>query len=265
VQYFEKAVMEYHPELSGSNAYQLTALGVDRLAQKYPNGMPQSKALQSTGNGDTSQTFPETKHTVSGAFLTSWNQGGGLARFGYPISEPFEEVSDADGRPYIVQYFERAEMQYHPKEKAPQDVQLVPLGALRLTQLYPKGAPYNASQAIPSPTANATATAEALNAVATATANAQATVVTAHMDATIAADAVEQERAAAVAQAHLEVDATSTAIALQAASAGPAGPAGPGPFIPYAGNGGGPTPCNDGTWSHSSGRGTCSHHGGIKH
>lgn len=35
-------------------------------------------------------------------------------------------------------------------------------------------------------------------------------------------------------------------------------------FIPYAGNGGGPTQCRDGTWSHSSGRGTCSHHGGVR-
>jgi len=34
-------------------------------------------------------------------------------------------------------------------------------------------------------------------------------------------------------------------------------------FIPYQGNGGGPTLCRDGTYSHSSGRGTCSHHGGI--
>ena len=34
-------------------------------------------------------------------------------------------------------------------------------------------------------------------------------------------------------------------------------------FIPYPGNGLGPTPCADGTWSHSAGRGTCSHHGGI--
>ncbi len=38
----------------------------------------------------------------------------------------------------------------------------------------------------------------------------------------------------------------------------------PGPFIPYKGNGGGPTTCADGTRSHSSGRGTCSHHGGIR-
>jgi LysM repeat protein len=34
-------------------------------------------------------------------------------------------------------------------------------------------------------------------------------------------------------------------------------------FIPYPGNGRGPTQCRDGTYSHSSGRGTCSHHGGI--
>src|SRR2546423_9815618 len=35
----------------------------------------------------------------------------------------------------------------------------------------------------------------------------------------------------------------------------------PGPFIPYAGNGLGPTRCADGTWSHSAGPGPCSHHG----
>lgn len=43
----------------------------------------------------------------------------------------------------------------------------------------------------------------------------------------------------------------------------PVAPALPGEFIPYPGNGGGPTLCADGMYSHSSGRGTCSHHGGI--
>jgi len=38
-----------------------------------------------------------------------------------------------------------------------------------------------------------------------------------------------------------------------------------GTFIPYAGNGRGPTLLADGTWSHSAGRGTGSHHGGIIH
>jgi hypothetical protein len=36
-----------------------------------------------------------------------------------------------------------------------------------------------------------------------------------------------------------------------------------GAFIPYPGNGYGPTPCADGMWSNSGGSGTCSHHGGI--
>ena len=36
-----------------------------------------------------------------------------------------------------------------------------------------------------------------------------------------------------------------------------------GPFIAYPGNGRGPTQCRDGSVSHSAGRGTCSHHGGI--
>lgn len=33
-------------------------------------------------------------------------------------------------------------------------------------------------------------------------------------------------------------------------------------YIPYPGNGGGPTLCRDGSISNSSGPGTCSHHGG---
>ena len=45
-------------------------------------------------------------------------------------------------------------------------------------------------------------------------------------------------------------------------AAPPPGSTPSGPFIPYPGNGGGPTQCRDGTVSHSSGRGTCSHHGG---
>jgi hypothetical protein len=38
-----------------------------------------------------------------------------------------------------------------------------------------------------------------------------------------------------------------------------------GPTLVYPGNGGGPTTCSDGSISHSSGRGTCSGHGGIRH
>jgi vancomycin resistance protein YoaR len=35
--------------------------------------------------------------------------------FGYPISEEFGEINAIDGRPYLVQYFERARFEYHPE------------------------------------------------------------------------------------------------------------------------------------------------------
>lgn len=56
--------------------------------------------------------------------------------------------------------------------------------------------------------------------------------------------------------------ARSTARARSAAPPETAQPS-TGMFIPYAGNGAGPTLCSDGMYSHSSGRGTCSHHGGV--
>ncbi len=48
--------------------------------------------------------FPETGHYLQGAFLSFWQQNGGLGRFGYPITE--EYIRDEDGK--VVQYFERA-------------------------------------------------------------------------------------------------------------------------------------------------------------
>src|SRR5437868_490058 len=62
-----------------------------------------------------SHFFPETKHTVSGKFWQYWQGHGGLAQQGYPISEEFVEVSDLNGKPYMVQYFERAVFELHPE------------------------------------------------------------------------------------------------------------------------------------------------------
>lgn len=59
---------------------------------------------------------------------------------------------------------------------------------------------------------------------------------------------------------------TAIRVAPSSARSGSAAPVSqplPADFIPYPGNGGGPTLCNDGMYSHSSGRGTCSHHGGV--
>jgi hypothetical protein len=145
VQYFEKAVIEYHPEMSGDNMFQLSRLGASRLAQKYPGNKIAPKALP----GKNTYKFPETGFTVADPFLPYWHSGGELRRFGYPITPSFEERSDADGKNYIVQYFERAVMEYHPEAKPPYDVQLTALGSLRLKQVYPQGAPQHASDPVP--------------------------------------------------------------------------------------------------------------------
>ena len=72
--------------------------------------------------------FPETRHTLSGKLLDYWNHYGGISQFGFPISEPFSEVSQADGKSYTVQYFERNRMELHPEKAAPYDVELGLLG-----------------------------------------------------------------------------------------------------------------------------------------
>ena len=75
--------------------------------------------------------------TVSGRFLEYWETHGGLAQQGFPISEPFVEKSEVDGKWYIVQYFERAVFEYHPENPQPNDVLLSLLGSFAYNRRYP--------------------------------------------------------------------------------------------------------------------------------
>jgi hypothetical protein len=89
-----------------------------------------------------SRFFPETQHTVSGLFLQYWDSHGGLAQQGYPLTEEFQEQSALDGKPYAVQYFERAVFERHPENAGtPYEVLLSQLGAYELKARYPQGAP----------------------------------------------------------------------------------------------------------------------------
>jgi hypothetical protein len=67
--------------------------------------------------------FPQTGHNLSDDFLRYWQTYGGLAIFGYPVSEAFEENG------YLVQYFERNRFELHPENFPPYDVLLGRLGA----------------------------------------------------------------------------------------------------------------------------------------
>jgi pimeloyl-ACP methyl ester carboxylesterase len=132
VQYFERAVFEYHPDQQPPFDVLLSQLGTFRYRQKYPQGAPNPEPDTSAG----SQLFTETGKRVGGKFLAYWKANGGLAQQGYPISSEFTEVSDLDGKPYTVQYFERAVFEMHPENAPPYDVLLSQLGTFRYKQNY---------------------------------------------------------------------------------------------------------------------------------
>jgi hypothetical protein len=112
------------------------------LAQSLPQAQGQQANQQARCT-----TFEETGKTVCGRFLEYWHANGGLAQQGFPISDTFVEVSELNGLPYTVQYFERAVFELHPENAPPYDVLLSQLGKFRMEQEYPGG--------IPTPTAGA--------------------------------------------------------------------------------------------------------------
>jgi hypothetical protein len=133
VQYFERAVFEYHPENQPPFNVLLSQLGTFRYRQKYPNGAPNQTPNSAAG----SVLFPETGKRTGGRFLEYWQRNGGLAQQGFPISDEFIEVSDLDGKPYLVQYFERAVFEYHPENAGTQyEVLLSQLGTFRYREKY---------------------------------------------------------------------------------------------------------------------------------
>ena len=89
--------------------------------------------------------FPETQHTLRGTFKNFWEQNGGLAVFGFPISEEFSETS-AEGT-FTVQYFERNRFELHADKPAPYNVLLGRLSDVQLQRqgrnwfTFPKGQP----------------------------------------------------------------------------------------------------------------------------
>ena len=103
VQYFERARLEFHPELATDQQVQLGLIGREMLAiQGTPDG------LDDPQNG--ARYFPETRHTLGGTFARAWDKRGGLRVFGFPLSETVDE----QGR--SVQYFERAKLVYLPEQ-----------------------------------------------------------------------------------------------------------------------------------------------------
>jgi len=121
VQYFERARLEWHPELPEGSRVQLGAVAREALDGRTFGRLP------TLSNTSTRLYFPETGHTISSGFLNYWKANGDVRTFGLPLSEEIGE----DG--VTVQYFERARFEYHTGlEGTPYAVQLSPVGYMAL-------------------------------------------------------------------------------------------------------------------------------------
>jgi peptide/nickel transport system substrate-binding protein len=142
MQWFERARFEAHPENKSPYDVLLGLLGV--FAAEGRTDTP-FKGIDNPGSG--SNYVPQTRHTVGDsseggqAILKFWQQKGGVPQFGYPLSQPFQEVTrETDpkvaGKSFLVQYFERQRFEYHPENKGtPFEVLLGRLGAEQKDQV----------------------------------------------------------------------------------------------------------------------------------
>lgn len=123
VQYFQRGRMELYPENPPAQRVVMGALGellmTPELPIAEPNPLPDRRF------------FPETGHTVASAFLRYLEARGDVGFFGYPITEMMVENRR------IVQYFQRARLEWHPDNPPNLRVQLGRLGEIYLDQFPP--------------------------------------------------------------------------------------------------------------------------------
>lgn len=77
--------------------------------------------------------FAEVPDCIEGRFAEYWQENGGLAVFGFPITPA--RLEQVGGGQFLVQVFERNRFELHPENQRPYDVLLGRLGDDRLNQL----------------------------------------------------------------------------------------------------------------------------------
>jgi hypothetical protein len=119
VQYTQRARLEEHVEFAGTQHEVLLGLLGNELVYPRVDEEPFKPILQPPTENPNAHVrwFGQTYHTIKQPFLQYWNANGGLRVFGLPRSEAFEEINQADGKTYLVQYFERNRIEYHPENQ----------------------------------------------------------------------------------------------------------------------------------------------------
>lgn len=120
VQYFQKARLEWHPGNPDPYKVQLGLLGQALKSPEAPLAVTDIPSPSDPG----CQYFLETGHKTCFRFLEYWRANGGLDLFGYPIARPGIE----GGR--MVQYFQRARLEWHPEQPEGQRVQAASVGQI---------------------------------------------------------------------------------------------------------------------------------------
>ena len=88
-------------------------------------------ALPAHAQATDQRCFTETGQCIGGPIRARWEQGGGLAVFGLPLTPLREEA--VEGRTTLVQWFERTRLELDPGATLPSHVRLGRIGADLLT------------------------------------------------------------------------------------------------------------------------------------
>lgn len=132
VQYFERSVLSM--DLSGATSPpQVTA---DKLGYNTYIDPDARNPVETFEPNPHFIYFPETGHTVAHGFKTLFESRGGVAVFGYPLSEEWSTIRP-DGRKVVFQVFERARFEWWPDRVGHGDE--LTLGLLTLERLQRQG------------------------------------------------------------------------------------------------------------------------------
>jgi hypothetical protein len=120
VQYFERHIMEHHPDNPDEYQVLLRRLGVEarnerNLTDRWPFEPHEEEVAD--------RFFPATQQNISHRFFEYWEDNGGLRIFGYPISTQFRHYGTR------VQFTERAIFEHHPDNPPGWEILFERLGA----------------------------------------------------------------------------------------------------------------------------------------
>jgi hypothetical protein len=141
VQYFERARFELHRDDTAEPAsaeVRTSPLGRLLTAERSdpafaPDLSVRTLLASSLQRSRGVYASPTTGHVVRGTFGRYWQEHGGLAVFGAPISAPL--VEEIDGSPRLVQYFEHARLDYFAEgDRASEAIQPAQIGHVYLAQ-----------------------------------------------------------------------------------------------------------------------------------